>query len=275
MRWLTSFISSFFWVVEAALAADYWSPRTTALGGAGRAQPILTDAIYMNPSFPSFNTFRAISGGYQFLGPHEGGKGIWNVSALDATPDSFFQAGVGLTIRPDSNWIHLTGSKLLLKNITLGLGWNGVFLDKKPTRLLHDGSLGVTGSFWEWLTVALVVDHLFETQKEYGAYREFNLGTRINLSYITYFYGDFQWHPSRKEGPIGFSLGSEIPFFKDFFARAGGYWGVYIPHLGANQTGFSIGAGWIGPKLSIEYAYLRTLEPTLQGLHQVGLTLYF
>ena len=35
-------------------AADFQSPRTAALGGAGHAAPMLNDAIYLNPSFVSF-----------------------------------------------------------------------------------------------------------------------------------------------------------------------------------------------------------------------------
>src|SRR4051812_25896306 len=63
----------------SALASDFHSARTAALGGAGRAGPLLNDGIYLNPSFLAFLQ------SYTFAGQYEWNKGDAHGRILQAS----------------------------------------------------------------------------------------------------------------------------------------------------------------------------------------------
>src|SRR5690348_2766114 len=92
---LTPLLSLAF-ATSTAVASDFHSPRTDALGGAGHASPLLGDAIYLNPSFTSFIQTHSLSLNYLVYGAGQTnspygvidyyGHNI-NVSVLDGSPD--------------------------------------------------------------------------------------------------------------------------------------------------------------------------------------------
>ena len=121
---------------KSASASDFHSPRTDALGGSGHASPLLTDAIYLNPSFTSFSNTHALSFDYlaYCCGTVTTPQGIsdyyghnLNVSVLDGSPDSLFQAGAGFTRRDDASFVHLGASKSFLQKFGVGIGSKFIF----------------------------------------------------------------------------------------------------------------------------------------------------
>src|SRR5689334_3011746 len=79
---LTTLISPQAW------SADFLSPRTAALGGAGHAGPLLNDSLFLNPAYISFVPANNVSvnylsynGGADTLNPNSGRN--YNVGIQD------------------------------------------------------------------------------------------------------------------------------------------------------------------------------------------------
>lgn len=274
-----------FYFTFPVFASDFQSPRTAALGGAGHASPLLGDALYLNPSFASFNKIHSLSFNYltySGLGDsssHDFHGNNMNFSVLDSDPDSLFQAGAGFTRRNDANFFHLGASKNFLTRYGVGLGGKFIFPNGPSSfqNRISDASLSISGILSEWFQSALMIDNLFQNGTSLNLYREFILGTKFNIRSIVLVYLDPHWAPSLSSSgtQFGYESGAEFPFFKDFFLRVGKFINSNVPFAGIRGDGYSIGAGWIGPKLSIDYAASRLSNPTSAISHNFGMTVYF
>ncbi|MBI4925638.1 MAG: hypothetical protein HY843_06910, partial [Bdellovibrio sp.] len=108
----------------AAIASDFHSPRTIALGGAGHAGPLLNDAIFLNPSFASFLPTYSFGFNYlSFANQNDiGDKGrILNVSIQDGRSE-VFQAGAAYTQKSDGSYLHVGASKNFVNRFGFGIG---------------------------------------------------------------------------------------------------------------------------------------------------------
>ncbi len=272
------------WIVPSPLrASDFQSPRTAGLGGAGHAGPFLNDAIYLNPSFTSFNPFRSFSSNYlshssDSVSP-SGQSTIqgssYNFSILDGTADSLFQAGVGFTKRGNASMIHIGASKSVINRIGYGLGTK-ILLPAGTNSRLFDGSLAVSGIATDWFQASFIVDNLLQANSVYGFYREFVLGTKINLLSIVSVFLDPHWIPALPAGEtFGYEAGLEFTMMSDFSLRFGSFKNSVVPFEAARGNGYSFGLGWTGPKISFDYGYTRALSPVPSGAHQFGLNIFF
>ena len=136
----------------AAVASDFQSPRTAALGGAGHASPMLNDAIYLNPSFVSFLPSYSISGNYSFFsGPSncDGcGAGdphghVLNASIQDGRSE-LFQAGVGLSLFNDRKVLNIGASRSVVEKLGVGIGGKWALPAMESPSLLWDTLASVT-----------------------------------------------------------------------------------------------------------------------------------
>src|ERR1035437_8251713 len=109
-----------------AQAVEYQSPRTLGLGGAGRATPLLNDAIYLNPSYASFAPVYSLASGYTSIRP--GGRN-YNLSIQDSRTE-LFQAGVGFTKREGDSAVNIGASKLVVERLGFGLGSKFIINDQ-------------------------------------------------------------------------------------------------------------------------------------------------
>lgn len=264
-------------LMTMALASDYQSPRTAALGGAGHAGPMQTDAIFLNPSFIAFTQSYSVGFGYQ---SYSGGR-IYSFAVQDGR-SPLFQAGVGFTVHDDP-LLNVTASKVLGQRIALGLGGK-FFMGRDPGyRSAQEINASVTFLPLNWLNVSIIADNLLQTNaaRERGLEREFILGTKLNIESILILYGDPHWVPSRAgsaQGAFGYEVGAEFTAFKDLMFRAGMFSGATVGFQRARANGFSVGAGWAGPRISIDYAFTRTTPgpESLDGyMHSIGTTIYF
>jgi hypothetical protein len=269
-----------------AFGSDFQSPRTTALGGAGHAAPLLTDAIYLNPSYTSFSPTHAFSFNYLKYsggvvdtpaGPSDYYGNNMNISILDGSPDSLFQAGVGYTRRNDANLIHLGASKSIVQKYGVGIGGKFIFPNDNSGDRFNDANISFSGVFAKWIQTALIVDNLLESAQSRGFYREYILGTRFNIDGILMIYIDPHYVPSFpvSDQKFGYEAGAEFPFFQDFYLRIGTHKNSNIPYAAARGDGVGFGAGWIGPKTALDYAYSHTIRPIPASVHTMGLSLYF
>src|SRR5579885_2081449 len=177
-----------------AAASDFWSPRTAALGGSGHAGPLLNDAIYLNPSYVSLLPTYGISGNYfNYSGagsdPGPAGHGF-NFSIQDGRSE-LFQAGVGYTNRPDTSILNIGASKSLVQRTGVGVGGKFIF-PKGTSRMLSDATFSFTGVPSNFVQLSFIVDNLVESadEKALGFYREFILGTKVNLNKLLLLYFD-------------------------------------------------------------------------------------
>jgi hypothetical protein len=265
----------------SAMASDFHSARTEALGGAGHAAPLLNDAIYLNPAFASFLPSYSFSADYGF---YSGGAvnpdgsnffhgDVSNVSIQDGR-SQVFQAGVAGSQFEDAQELHIGASKAIIKQLGVGIGSKFIFPnDGNPVD--RDLTFSLAGVISDMFQAVFVVDNLLDSNPgEHGMYREYIVGTKINVLGILMLYIDPHYVPDL---PVswGYESGAELTFFKDFFFRGGLFENSQIPYESARGNGYSFGAGWLGPRISIDYAYSHANGPIQANNNVFGLTLYF
>jgi hypothetical protein len=254
-----------------ASASDFESPRTAALGGAGHAGPLNTDAIYLNPSYVSLMPIYAVGLNYytytgEGTNPSDYHGMGYNASIQDGRSE-LFQAGVGYTQREDAQLLNFGASKQFVDNLGTGIGGKYVKARDNSGDSFFDTIISSTYIFSKTLQTALIVDNLVEsgTAKSRGFYREFTLGSKINLNSLLLIYIDPHVAPDATSA-WGYEAGAELPFFTDFYFRGGMFKQSNIPFEAARGNGFGIGAGWIAPKISFDYAYQHVTVP--EGAYQ-------
>lgn len=257
-----------------AQASDFHSPRTDALGGAGHAGPLLSDAIFLNPAYGTFIKTHSFSMNYQLN--NQSGH-ILNASVLDGTEASLFQAGLAFTRRQDTNIINVGASKSIFTKMGVGIGGKFIFPNDNSGQKLTDATFSMVGFLGSWLQAALIVDNLFQSAGDRGFLREITVGTKINVDKIILVYIDPHWTPDLNTGqsPWGIEAGLEFPFFTDVFLRMGLFTSSMVPYQAQRGEGYGVGFGWLGPKLSLDYAFSRVIAPTSSLAHTFGMTIYF
>lgn len=272
-----------------AFASDFQSARTTGLAGAGHAAPLLNDSIYLNPSFAAY--LPTYSGAFNFAritesnhaDGSEGAKSrLINASIQDGRSE-LFAAGVGYTVREDGSLLHIGAAKTALKQLGFGLG--GKFFFTSPGvlagggKVIRDMTFSTTGVLSDSIQTALVIDNLLETDngKSVGMYREFTLGTKFNIQQILLVYADPHYTPGLPgNSEWGYELGLEFVFMTDFFFRLGNFKNSSLPSQpNLRSQGYTWGLGWIGPRMSFDFAMARALGPKLFTDLTAGVTLYF
>ena len=279
----------------SALATDYHSPRTAALGGSGRAGPLLNDAIYLNPSYASFMPTNSVGASYQWFngdvmnlpqGPIEQHSRLYNISIQDGRNPTF-QAGGGYSVLGDGAMLNLGAAKSFVQRWGAGLGLKFFFPNNPDVASVREGIVSSTLIAGGWIQLAAIMDNAFQTQPAQARkmYREFALAAKVNISGIAIIYLDPHYTPDLPLGPAGedrrygHELGLELTIMNDLFLRGGVFKNAYIPFQGDRAGGFGLGAGWVTPRMSLDYGMTRVVHPTppltAATAHSIGMTLYF
>jgi hypothetical protein len=259
-----------------AFAVEYQSPRTLALGGAGRAGPWLNDSIYLNPSYASFVSAYSVAGGYNWF--DEGRN--YNASVQDAR-DELVQAGLGFTKREQNNAINLGASRSLIKQLGFGLG-SKFLLDNQTNKITSDLIFSTSYIALPWMYASFIVDNIIQSEAglQRNLFRTFFLAFKFIPTKQVEFYLDPLYSPSYSAGnKAGFSLGVELAALADFYLRAGKFVNAEVSYLNTRGDGFGLGLGWIGPRINIDYALNRVLSADsgvgLTTSQSVSTTLFF
>ena len=233
------------------MAVEFHSPRTLGLGGAGRATPLLNDAIYLNPSYASFAPVYSLSGDYSSIRP--GGRN-YNISIQDSRTE-LFQAGVGFTKREGDSAVNIGASKLIVDRLGFGLG--SKFIINDQTRKMNTDFVFSTSYIGlQWMYSTFVIDNLLANFE-----RTFYFGFKFIPTQNVNIYLDPLYSPNYSKGnKSGYHLGIEFGLLADFFLRIGKYQDGEIPYLNTRGSGFGLSVGWIGPKLNVDYALSRALH---------------
>jgi hypothetical protein len=277
-------LSLLFFLSIPALASDFQSPRTAALGGAGHAAPMLTDSIYLNPSFTSLLHAQVGSFNYGF---YKGGDTLpdgsraihghlMNAAVLDGR-NELFEAGVGYTRREDSKYVNVGAAKAVLANLGFGIGGKFIIPNSGNGSTTQDFNASGTLVATQWMVVSFLADNLVDSQgvKNQNLYREFTLGTKFNIQNLMLIYLDPHYAPNVPGSDFGYENGIELTPFTDLFIRFGMFRSSNIPELqNARGRGYGFGIGWVGPKISLDYGLKRTLDPVQNNTHNVGVTIF-
>lgn len=236
---------------QNARAVEYHSPRTLGLGGAGRATPLLNDAIYLNPSYASFAPVYSLSGGYTSI--RSGGRN-YQISIQDSRTE-LFQAGVAFTKREGDSAVNIGASKLVVDRLGFGLGSKFIINDDTH-KMKSDFIFSTSYIGLQWMYSTMVIDNLlanFDRTIYFGF--KFIPTQNVNI-YLDPFYT-----PEYTKGnKSGYHFGMEFGLLADFFFRIGKYQDGEIPYLETRGNGFGISFGWIGPKLNLDYALSRAIQ---------------
>jgi hypothetical protein len=269
-----------------ARASDFQTPRAAGIGGAGHAGPMLNDAIYLNPSYASFLPAYSISGNYGFYGgpsqcddcgPSDPHGHLINASIQDGRSE-LFQAGVGFTELNDRKVLNVGASRTIVQKLGVGIGgkWEIPNVDAPP--LLWDTLVSMTFVPLDFLTLAAVVDNLFEPQSNqaYGMYREYILGSKLNVMGIMLAYFDPHLAPDVADGnTFGHELGLEFPVMGSLFLRAGNFRNANVSAISLRGSGYTVGAGWVAPSSSFDFALQRVISPVLCNVYSFSMTVFF
>jgi len=267
-----------------ASASDFQSPRTAALGGAGHAGPMLNDSIYLNPSYASFLQTYSISLNYlRFKGPatEPDGSSFYhghyqNVSIQDGRTE-VFQAGMGFTRQEDSRMVHVGASKTAIKQLGFGLGAKFILPNNSNDRI-QDLTFSTTGIISGAFQAVFIIDNLLQSAagKERGLYREYILGTKLNLQSIAMIYFDPHFTGDASgTGIYGQEAGLEFTIMSDLFLRLGAFRNSKAPFQQILGRGYGAGFGWIAPRLSMDFAISRVIAPIPATSQVFGMTMYF
>jgi hypothetical protein len=260
---------------EVAGAVEYQSPRTLGLGGAGRAAPLLNDAIYLNPSHASFTPIYSLYAGYVKF---ESGRN-YNVSVLDSRTE-LFQAGLGYTVRERDAVVNVGASKQVIERLGVGLG-SKMLLGRNGERPLSELNFSTSFIALPWMYTSLIIDNLIEDRARIskGLYRTAYLAFKFIPTKKVEFFVDPLYSPSYELGrKAGYSAGMELGMLEDFYFRIGKFQDGEIAHLGTRGSGYGFGLGWIAPKLNIEYAMSRAQTTHTAGgdvAHSGALTVFY
>jgi len=274
--------------LSAPAEAQFRSPRTAALGGAGRANPILNDALFLNPSFASFLPVYSWSANFKSLGEAQGRA--YTVSVLDGRSEAF-QAGIAYEVRDLFTAAHIGASHKIDEKTTLGVGAK-LFFTKSEAELskFREFSASMTHAPNSWLQLAAVADNLNRSPEmaTLGMERELILGAKLRATDQITLYIDphFKLGDSLRASATaitgsvgkvlqGYEAGAELMVFKDFYFRMGTFKNSQITELKTRANGLGYGIGWVSPRISFDYAVEHVLTPVDNLTHTAGTTLYF
>ena len=271
---------SFFYLSIFALsnasATEYQSPRTLALGGAGRAGPLLNDSIYLNPSYASFTPIYSLSGGYTWF---NAGRN-YNVSVEDSRT-SFLQAGIGFTRREQNSAASFGMSKQVIQQLGFGLG-SKIIIDDHTNKTTTDLLFATSYIAMPWLYASIIVDNLIQSAvgKQRNLFRTFYAGIKFIPTKEVEIYVDPLYSPDYTAGnKTGLSIGLEFGLLADFYLRFGKMIDAEVTYLNTRGSGYGVGLGWIGPRINFDYSLSR-VSSSHSGLdsnsaHSLATTIFF
>jgi len=202
---------------------------------------------------------------------------LWNVSLQDGQSE-LFQAGLSYTHFQQGALLSIGAGRAASKKLGFGLGGKVFFPVADPNGnhvedMLFSTELVATTS----IQVSFTADNLIQNSlaQQYNFYREFTIGTKYNALNILSVYYDPHYAPSVGSNRFGWEGGIEFPLFVDFSLRGGLYQNSKVPSLNNRGSGWGTGLGWMGPKISLDYAFSRETSPVDDSEHTIGTTIFF
>ncbi len=235
----------------------------------------------MNPATLVFANDYMLGGAYQIVRP-DGDNPIASsaIVVTDNSPGTAIGAGLGYVYKRNSFPDHVVTDqdysirgwfRFLPK---LSVGFSGRRLVRQSTNAIgwakHNvtaGALIQAAAFWNLAVVAY--DML--NDDDLDMIPVIALGSEINVMGILKIRTDMTRQEKKNpEKKAGFNAGVEFDLGEGFGLRTGGIWDV----LNA-QTYWTLGLGWVGPKLSAGYAYKNNVNVAKDISHTLQVWVVF
>ena len=260
----------------------FYPPASAALGESGRASVVPIDALFLNPAalalsqsqYEFAGLYRADSAGTDRPTIQGGGAIVDNSPDVAASGGAYYmatrRASPSNTINDSEIGIG-TGAHIL-ERLSFGL------LGKRVARSNLNGPA--------WVKYNVNAGFLLTPDPNFGvAFVAYNILNDDDLDLIPQLSMGINWNilgilrltadvsryekmnPERK-GNLG--SGVEFDAGEGFFLRTGGIWDSYM-----GQRYWTAGLGWVGPKLSLDYAYRMNTEVVGDQAHTFDLRLIF
>lgn len=247
-------------------ASDFYTPRMSALGGAGHAFPKFSDAVYLNPSYVSLIPAYALSLNSLGASAPNLTSSYFNFSMIAGARSLPVHFGLGYARREDGTLANITLSKSLSERLSLGFGAQ-FYSPFAATGASADFSISSTFVAPAGIQISLLIDHLTEQLASSGFTREITLGTKFSVGSRFAFLIDPHWNSSG----FGIQVGTEVSFLEYLFVRLGGFTRSTAAFNNVAGDGWGTGLGLALPQFSFDYSYSRSASDT----HSLGATVYF
>jgi hypothetical protein len=218
---------------------------------------------YQIPKIPDFN-----AGGRGFnVGVYDGGNQTWK-GGLAYTRTSkavLVKNQQGYVDRSDFRFA--TGHKLF-GSVDGGLAtrWVNSSNSSTTSRFL-EGDIGILFPLYTDLRGGLTYENILNKEDETPA--TIGAGANYSLGYGFQLIADgYRLMSGTRAGERGWSLAGEAGLTGDFFLRAGIFEEAYRA-----LKGWSLGASWIGPKASFDYALKTTGKGPREKMHVMGMSI--
>jgi hypothetical protein len=281
-RFFLATIALPFLLNSPALGSDVMMPRAAALGNSTHASPLFVDAVFLNPSYAAFVPSFSFSTYYApFSSSDSSAFGRNYTLAVIDGRSPLFQAGAGYTVRDDGRMVHMGIGKGFAEVFGAGLGGKMYLSASGNIPTVFEMTASVTYIMTGWLQMAVISDNLIEnsTSLSAGLYREITLGTKVNVENVANVFIDPHWTPSLGANAWGYEAGIELTPMTDLAVRFGAFKNSSIAVYNGRGTGFSTGIGWMAPKLSLDYAWMRILDSPAgvpaSSVHVFGANIFF
>jgi hypothetical protein len=271
---------------QSALASQ--NAISLGAGGGGRAAVESSEALTLNPATLLFTRGYNLTSHYQMSEKKEGSDitslSRWSVNVTDNQRGNLFPAGV----RYQSNQFRRTGSLAFeqeLQQVWVGVGYSfshrfglgltgNYFADEssdllKPRSQAYGLTIGSIYSLSPELGLAVSVQEIPVGSNERGLMsNQFGVGTSYLYSSFLRARLDLESERDQSLGKPWISMGFESLLTSWFAFRAGGKW---QPDSSVWRS--TLGLGLVGPRLSMNYAYVTHSHETGGALHALDLIL--
>jgi hypothetical protein len=272
---------SVFCLAESAFCQTFYGATVEAMGGAGRAAVNPIESHFLNPGAMVFSKGTNFGGVFQ-----EGDISLptpvnnYAFAITDNDVDKFVNGGVGYVYKrssfPDHTLfdqdISISLAAHILPTIGVGFQFHRLFRQNSagPAYVKYNSTVGFLAVPSPWFGLAFVAyDYLGDNDEV--LIPTFAVGSNINILDIMRIRADVvRPELQNPTHAVVFSVGDEFILGYSLFLRVGGKWDLI-----QNQTYFSAGLGFEGPKLNVGYAYRNNVNVDGDAYHTIETWLTF
>lgn len=282
-------MASFPFAKNRAWAQTFVGPIASAIGGAGRAAVDPSEAHLLNPASLGHLQRYYISGSYAYGGHESGGDfDQWGIILADGTFGTLIPGALSYHRRTThlptggrsytEQDLQIAIGKLILPQLSLGLTGHRLYFKSSSEGTEHIQNNVHIGALYTPLpqlglgfTVHDVLPADDNVPVGVQVVPTFGFGAHYMLQEILRLRFDLarpdKFNPGQRTNVMA---GLETYFHPKFAFRLGGEWKET-----ADQMNITTGAGYKGPRLSLDYTYQKDLRSDLDGRHMFDLWLPF
>ncbi len=265
-------ITVFFAILISLSANAYEGPVSSAMGGSGRSS-IIPGETTLNPAAIAHIRGYHVTASYQDYTFEPTGKAaILRASFVDSNEDNMVPAAFTYGKNAEDQEFHLGVSKFIFRSLALGIEIERYISDPKVgyRHIENDISIGALYAITTDWGVGLVGRNLLRTNlaaldQSVAIASSYAFGkiARVQFDYLLPMQNNDQ-----KKSII--MMGVESHFVHEFPLRTG-----FRRDNLRNTTFWTAGAGWVGPKIALNYGFEKNVNSSREAGHSIDVRVYF